>query len=41
MKELPTWVKVLIAIVIFALIYGATEVLLYLDHTTSGKVGLD
>ena len=41
MKELPTWVKVIIAIVIFAALYGATELMLYLDHTASGKVGLD
>jgi len=41
MKELPPWVKALIALVIFAALYGATEFLLYLDHTSSGKVGLD
>jgi len=41
MKELPTWVKVLVAIVIFAALYGATELLLNLDHTAGNKAGLD
>jgi len=41
MYKLPLWAKVLIAIVMLAALYGATELLLYLDNTASGKVGMD
>lgn len=41
MQNLPLWLKILIAVVLTAILYGATEVLLYLDQTASGKAGLD
>ena len=41
MNKLPTWVKALAAIAIFAALYGGARFLLYLDKTASGKVGLD
>lgn len=41
MNKLPTWAKVIAAIVVFAILYGAAHLLLILDKTSSGKVGLD
>jgi hypothetical protein len=39
--KLPGWAKVIVVIVVFAILYGAAQLLLFLDHTASGKVGLD
>lgn len=41
MDKLPGWVKALAAIIIFVALYGAAQFLLFLDKTSSGKVGLD
>lgn len=41
MNKLPGWIKALAAFVLFAALYGAAQLLLYLDKTASGKVGLD
>lgn len=41
MNKLPGWLKAVIAVVIFAALYGGSQLLLHLDKTSSGKVGLD
>jgi type VI protein secretion system component VasF len=41
MNKLPAWAKALAAIVIFAVLYGGAQLLIQLDKTASGKVGLD
>jgi type VI protein secretion system component VasF len=40
MNRLPTWAKALIAIVIFAALYGGAQLLLWIDRgATTGKAG--
>ncbi|MDO8932378.1 MAG: hypothetical protein Q7U97_08300 [Rhodocyclaceae bacterium] len=39
MDKLPAWAKALIAIVVFAALYGASQLLLFMDQG-AGKVGL-
>lgn len=42
MNKLPTWVKALGAVVVFAALYGGAQLLLWLDKgVVSGKAGLD
>ncbi|HZV54558.1 MAG TPA: hypothetical protein VFF82_06425 [Rhodocyclaceae bacterium] len=41
MNKLPTWVKVIAAILIFAVLYGGAQVLLHVDKASTGKFGLD
>jgi len=41
MNKLPGWAKAILAIVVFAILYGAAQLLLFLDKTSSGKAGLD
>jgi hypothetical protein len=40
MNKLPNWLKVVIAIVIFAALYGGAQLLLYVDKAAGGKTGL-
>jgi type VI protein secretion system component VasF len=40
MNKLPTWVKALIAILVFAALYGGSQLLLYIDKAAGGKTGL-
>lgn len=41
MDKLPTWAKVVAGILLFAILYGAAQLLLYFDKAASGKFGLD
>ncbi|MDD5250791.1 MAG: hypothetical protein PHY45_17575 [Rhodocyclaceae bacterium] len=41
MKKLPPWVKALAVVVIFAALYGAAQLLLFLNNTSGGHAGLD
>jgi hypothetical protein len=41
MNKLPGWAKAVVAIVVFAILYGAAQLLLFLDKASSGKAGLD
>lgn len=42
MNKLPTWARALIAIAVFAALYGGAQLLLWLDRgATTGKAGID
>lgn len=42
MNKLPTWAKALIAIVVFAALYGGAQLLLWIDKgATTGRAGID
>jgi type VI protein secretion system component VasF len=41
MKNIPTWVKVVVAVLVFALLYGGAQILLHMDKASVGKFGLD
>lgn len=41
MKNIPTWVKVLGAVLLTAALFGAARLLLWVDQLSSAKVGLD
>lgn len=41
MDKLPTWLKVVAGLLIFAALYGGAQLLLWLDKGVTGKAGLD
>jgi type VI protein secretion system component VasF len=41
MKNIPTWLKVVLAILVFALLYGGAQILLHVDKASTGRFGLD
>lgn len=42
MEKLPTWVKVVAALVIFAILYGGAQLLLYIDKSqNAARFGLN
>jgi hypothetical protein len=41
MEKLPTWVKVVAALVLFAILYGGAQLLLALDKGQNVRFGLN
>ena len=41
MAKLPTWIKALLGLLIFAALFGAARFLIWLDQLSSAKGGLD
>lgn len=37
MENLPTWIKALVTLVIFALLYGGAQLLLYVDKSQNAS----
>lgn len=42
MSKLPTWVKIVVALVLFAVLYGGAQLLLYVDKSqNASRFGLN
>lgn len=41
MDKMPAWLKVLLALVIFAILYGGSQLLLHMDKASTAKFGID
>jgi hypothetical protein len=42
MNKLPTWVKAVLAVIVFAALYGGAQLLLWIDKgATTGRAGID
>lgn len=41
MAKIPGWLKLLLALLIFAILYGGSQLLLHMDKASSSKFGID
>jgi len=41
MNRIPTWLKVLVALVIFAILYSGSQLLLRVDKASTSRFGVD
>lgn len=41
MEKLPTWLKIALGVLLFAILYGGAQFLLYMDQGKSARFGLD